>query len=639
MTRKTYVLSVLTFLFFGGLDNAANSQETHTFFYTGDVQTYEVPAGITSIQVELAGGDGFGPIGEGGIVEAIIPVTPGETLEIYVGGEGTATTGGYNGGGTPGTNENYGGGGGASDIRVSPYGLADRIAVAGGGGGSASNCGTWTAEGGHGGGLEAEGGCLYSCSDCQYTGSGGTQVAGGIAGPTGHGSCGDNHNGEFGLGGDNTGSFGVGGGGGYYGGGSGCFEGAGGGSSYTHPDAIEVVHTVGGNIGNGYVIITELCVGMEIEVSDYDLCIGEEVTLSATSITGGVAMWDDGIENDVPFLPGGEGTYIFTAVSTSGTDCPVEIEIEVHEDPEIVANADPEIVCFGHEVTLYGSGGAFYTWTPGDIEDDEPFIMDELGTFTFEVMGEDWHGCSGSDEITITVIESPTVGATASDLNICLGESVTLNGTGAATYTWTEGVENGVPFTPMSTGEYSYTVTGYDDEEGCSNEASIDITVNELPEIISYSVTDEVLGSDGSIEIEVTGGTPGYTFDWDNDGTGDFDDSEDLTGIEGGTYTVIVQDENECQDVEENITVSSQVNIIELSHSQVEVYPNPTNGELEILLDGTFNFVILDINGKVLEQGVGLNIHQLNLNDLADGLYFLELSNNTGRITEKIIKK
>jgi hypothetical protein len=184
--------------------------------------------------------------GEGGYVSADLAVTAGEVLEIYVGGEGSGPTGGYNGGGNGGSTS-YGAGGGASDVRRGAYTLSDRIIVAGGGGGTGANCGANTAEGGHGGGLIGMSGCFFSCSDCQYTGAGGTQNAGGIAGPTSHSNCGGNNDGVFGIGGSNTGYSGTGGGGGWYGGGSGCFEGAGGGSSYTDPTASNVVHIQGGN--------------------------------------------------------------------------------------------------------------------------------------------------------------------------------------------------------------------------------------------------------------------------------------------------------------------------------------------------------------------------------------------------------
>ncbi len=58
-----------------------------------------------------------------------MPVTPGQILNVYVGGQA-----GYNGGGLghAAINRN---GGGASDVRVSPYALANRVIVAGAGGG------------------------------------------------------------------------------------------------------------------------------------------------------------------------------------------------------------------------------------------------------------------------------------------------------------------------------------------------------------------------------------------------------------------------------------------------------------------------------------------------------------------------
>ncbi len=53
--------------------------------------------------------------------------------------------------------------------------------------------------------------------------------------------------------------------------------------------------------------------------------------------------------------------------------------------------------------------------------------------------------------------------------------------------------------------------------------------------------------TDGQVNINVEGGTPDYSFDWDIDGTGDFDDMEDLASLGGGVYEVVVMDENGCQ--------------------------------------------------------------------------------------------
>ncbi|MGA8099127.1 MAG: glycine-rich protein, partial [Candidatus Cybelea sp.] len=112
-----------------------------TFHYTGKPQSFKVPAGVTKITVIAHGGNGAGVLGTyGGRVSAIIPVTPGEKLVVFVGGDGSGVNGGSNGGANGGeayyseSPTGYGGGG-ASDVREHGDGLADRILVSGGGGG------------------------------------------------------------------------------------------------------------------------------------------------------------------------------------------------------------------------------------------------------------------------------------------------------------------------------------------------------------------------------------------------------------------------------------------------------------------------------------------------------------------------
>src|ERR1700729_4187663 len=134
-----------------------------TFNYTGAEQSFKVPAGVTLIDVDARGAAGtghkpgyVGSPGNGGRVMATIPVQPGQTLDVFVGGKGSGETGGFNGGGNGGGGGNacsYGsGGGGASDVRQDGDTLPDRILVAGGGGGVGSNPGSGAVNGGGGGG-------------------------------------------------------------------------------------------------------------------------------------------------------------------------------------------------------------------------------------------------------------------------------------------------------------------------------------------------------------------------------------------------------------------------------------------------------------------------------------------------------
>jgi hypothetical protein len=246
------------------------------FNYTGGMQSFTVPAGITSVNVDVlaaGGGASAGDLdpqtnlpGKGGRVTATLTVTPGQILNVYVGGQGaTPVTAGYNGGGTGGTNaywvHNGGGGGGASDIRTTGNTLNDRLVVAGGGGGAGYNCFTGAgSDGGNGGGPNGTDGI-----ECQFTtdfyGGGATQSAGGIgAGGGGY----PQPSGTFGVGGsgtniDWTGNNPISGGagGGYYGGGAGYYAGGGGGSSYVTPSgSSNIVYTSGVNAGNGSVTIS-----------------------------------------------------------------------------------------------------------------------------------------------------------------------------------------------------------------------------------------------------------------------------------------------------------------------------------------------------------------------------------------------
>ncbi len=210
-----------------------------TFNYTGSEQTWTVPSGVASIDIECRGAQGGSSMGgEGGISTGTLAVTPGEILYVYVGGQGSHPAGGWNGGG----NGSYWyGGGGASDVRQGGNTYSDRVIVAGGGGGAYSS----SYRGGHGGGLTGEN-ATWSNYGSERLPYGGTQSAGGRYG------------GGFGEGGDGESYDAVGGGGGWYGGGSntGIMQNCTGAGGSGYIDGVSGgITSLGGNTGNGQVTI------------------------------------------------------------------------------------------------------------------------------------------------------------------------------------------------------------------------------------------------------------------------------------------------------------------------------------------------------------------------------------------------
>lgn len=233
-----------------------------TFSYTGSVAQWVVPGGVCKVRIETWGASGGDPgtsrAGQGGYAKGELNVTAGETLYVYVGGQGTTSTAGWNGGGGPGgSTVQFGGGGGASDVRKGGTSLNQRVIVAGGGGGAGSTCPTAAKTfGGHGGGLTGgnpSGSCNSGNQPTPGTQSGGGQPGGYSC----NNYCGP---GSFGQGGQAGGSCGCGavggGGGGWYGGGGACHcKAAAGGSSYTGSLANSST-TVGGRVGHGQVVFT-----------------------------------------------------------------------------------------------------------------------------------------------------------------------------------------------------------------------------------------------------------------------------------------------------------------------------------------------------------------------------------------------
>ena len=91
----------------------------------------------------------------------------------------------------------------------------------------------------------------------------------------------------------------------------------------------------------------------------------------------------------------------------------------------------------------------------------------------------------------------------------------------------------------------TYTLTAVDNLTGCQVFRSVEITEPAAYDLQGVVTQPTCFDSLGLIDITITGGTGPYTFDWDNDGTGDNDDSEDLE-IGDGTYIVNGIDANGC---------------------------------------------------------------------------------------------
>ena len=130
-------------------------------------------------------------------------------------------------------------------------------------------------------------------------------------------------------------------------------------------------------------------------------------------------------------------------------------------------------ICAGETTTISASGATTYNWDNG-LGAGSSFQVSPNATTTYNVTGTT-NGCSANASLTVNVTQTPLVSA-GNDQSICTGDAITLSGSGATTYVWDNGVQDGVTFVP-AVGQTTYTVTGA--TNGCSSTDQVIVTVSQ----------------------------------------------------------------------------------------------------------------------------------------------------------------
>ncbi|OIQ36625.1 MAG: hypothetical protein BM555_02375 [Crocinitomix sp. MedPE-SWsnd] len=413
---------------------------------------------------------------------------------------------------------------------------------------------------------------------------------------------------------------------------------------------------------NGSVCTFDVIVTSDLAVAATQvdvLCFGDTTGSIDITVTGGTAPytydWDnDGtgdFDDTEDLINIGAGTYIGQLMDDNG--CTDGGTVTINEpataiDATILTQTD--VTCGGTDgaidiQTTGGTGAYTFDWDndgTGDFDDTEDLAGLDIGDF--ELIVQDANMCPDTVNVTLVNIGAATVTGVSVDPTCNGGADGTIDvtvtgGTAPYTYDWdTDGTgdfDDNEDLIALSAGTYNVSVM---DAGGCITLLAVTLT-DPAGMTLSSVITHELAGSDGEIDLTVSGGTSPYTYDWDNDGTGDTDDTEDLTGLIAGTYTVEVADANGCTETLV-VTVNSQLSIADADFSY-SVYPNPTNGMVTIDIEGNplnASINILSLDGKLIQStSVNQEKIKLDLNGLSKGIYIIELTGNDYKIPTRII--
>lgn len=248
---------------------------------------------------------------------------------------------------------------------------------------------------------------------------------------------------------------------------------------------------------------------MVIAGSDLNVCNAEEVTLTASGNAVSYT-WNNGVIDGTPFYATA-GNYVVTGTSAFG--CTAKDSLIITTLPSPIVTAGPDVAeCYGTQVAFNASGNATsYTWNNGVI-DGQAFSLINGGYYV--VTGQGANGCFAKDSLFATVHALPLVDAGA-DITTCENSSITLSGSGADTYTWDNGVTDGVAFV-QPVGTVTYIVIGTD-ANGCSNSDDINVTVNPLTTLTADPDFAVCEGVEAEISVTVANETNGS---WITNGLG-----------------------------------------------------------------------------------------------------------------------
>lgn len=324
--------------------------------------------------------------------------------------------------------------------------------------------------------------------------------------------------------------------------------------------------------------------------------------------------------------------YSITGTDINGCSGSSSFIVSVNPLPVVAVNS-PDI-CIGSTATLVATGANTYTWNTG--ASGQSLTTTPTVSTNYTVIGTDVNNCTNVAIALVNVNSLPVVIAYASDTSICAGQSDTLKGSGALTYTWSSGITDNMAFTPSVS--QIYTVTGTD-ASSCINTNTVNVTVNPLPQV-SLSITDSVVCDNGSV-VNLAGSPSGGVYSGIAVSGNNFDPL--ISGVGTFNVTYVYTDMNSCTDSSvKTITVNGCLNIPKTPHSNsfLSVYPNPFSSDINIEnVTGTPEVVLIDILGEKISSFRFLNLpYHMDLSNLKDGIYFLEIKTESGCVIRKIIK-
>ncbi|MBM3164950.1 MAG: gliding motility-associated C-terminal domain-containing protein, partial [Bacteroidetes bacterium] len=333
----------------------------------------------------------------------------------------------------------------------------------------------------------------------------------------------------------------------------------------------------------------------------------------SVSVSGGTAnytyAWAPGGATAATVTGIAAGLYTVNVTDANGCTASASQSVGSLSLLNVTASVSSPILCNGQTATVAVTatgGNAPYSGTGS-------FANVAAGNVTYTVT--DANGCTASTTLNVTEpaalsITLNTTAVTCAGANNGTAVGFVTGGTGAYSYLWSNALTTN-SVTNLTPGNITLTVT---DANGCTSNAS-GLVNQPAPITATVQITNITCNglSDGIIDVTVAGGTPGYSFIWDDPVSST---SEDINNLAQGTYSLIITDANGC-----TASISATVNepaALALTTSSTPASCTPDGSVSVSVSGGTANYTYAWAPGGATAAtvtGIAAGLYTVNVTD------------------------
>ncbi len=367
------------------------------------------------------------------------------------------------------------------------------------------------------------------------------------------------------------------------------------------------------------------------------LCTGSTATLSTDLYDA--YSWSTGSTTQTAEINSG-GVYTVT-VTSHGCSSSTAFSINQFVSPVVDLGTD-SILCNGSSILILEAPAGYQSYLWQNNSTNSSIFVTTPGPYSVTV----YDGfCSGTGSINVTSVNCPVANFSVNQVNVCQNTCLNFTdlSTNALSWNWSFPGSSTPSSTDQNPSNICYNVPGVytvtlitGGASGTSNAIVQQdyITINATPD-------DPIITPSGTFLTS----TFASSYQWFLDNTAiSGATSQTYTALQSGWYSVVIQNASQCSALSAAVYIDATGINDPVDQNGLNIFPNPSKGIFNVSVNSTTRnsqIEITDVAGKIIYYSIiqpsNGKPEEINLEQFANGIYFLKLTNDAATSVRKLV--